>query len=168
MTAGAPYRVVVTGIGIVSPIGIGVRPFWENTLAGKVGVGRLTRFDPRDFNSHVAAQIDDFDVSEHLEHKLYRRTDRYAQFTLVASKQALDDAKFEIGDGGDDVGVWIGSALAGLAFAESQHDSYREHGARAVRPLLAISVFGGAATANVALAFGVRGANVANANSCAA
>ncbi|MBD5654695.1 MAG: beta-ketoacyl-ACP synthase II [Candidatus Eremiobacteraeota bacterium] len=87
---------------------------------------------------------------------------------LVASKQALDDAKFEIGDDGDDVGIWIGSALGGLAFAESQHDSFREHGARAVRPLLAISVFGGAATANVALAFGVRGANVANANSCAA
>jgi 3-oxoacyl-[acyl-carrier-protein] synthase II len=164
----APYRVVVTGIGIVSPIGIGVRSFWENTLAGKVGVGPLTRFDARQFNSHVAAQVDDFDVSAHLEHKHYRRTERYAQFTLVASKQALDDAHYEIGDAGDDVGIWIGSALAGLAFAEQQHDAFREHGAKAVRPLLAISVFGGAATTNVAMAFGVRGPTIANANSCAA
>ena len=164
----APHRVVVTGIGIVSPIGIGVRAFWENTLAGKIGVSALTRFDPMPFNSHVAAQVDDFDVSAYLEHKHYRRTERYAQFTLVASKQALDDAHFEIGDAGDDVGVWIGSALGGLAFAESQHDAFREHGTKAVRPLLAISVFGGSATTNVALAFGARGQNVANANSCAA
>ena len=165
---GAAHRVVVTGIGIVSPIGIGVRPFWENAIAGRIGVGPITRFDARRFNSQVAAQIDDFDVSEHLEHKHYRRTERFAQFTLVASKQALDDAHFEIGDRGDDVGVWIGSALGGLAFAEAQHDAFREHGPKAVRPLLAISVFGGSATTNVALAFGIRGANVANANSCAA
>jgi 3-oxoacyl-[acyl-carrier-protein] synthase II len=168
VSAQPPYRVVVTGIGIVSPIGIGVRSFWENTLAGKVGVGTITRFDARPFNSQVAAQVDGFDVSEHLEPKQYRRTERYAQFTLVASKQALDDANFDVGDGGDDVGIWIGSALGGLAFAEAQHDAFREHGPKGVRPLLAISVFGGSATTNVALAFGVRGQNVANSNSCAA
>ncbi len=162
------HRVVVTGIGVVTPLGIGVRPFWDATLAGTVGVGAITRFDPADFNSHVAAQIDGFDAGDYLEAKLYRRTDRFAQFTLVATQLALDDADVAIGANGDDVGVWIGSALGGLAFAEAQHDAFRDQGARAVRPLLAISVFGGASTTNVALAFGVHGPNVANANSCAA
>jgi len=162
------HRVVVTGIGVVTPLGIGVRPFWDATLAGTVGVGAITRFDPADFNSHVAAQIDGFDAGDYLEAKLYRRTDRFAQFTLVATQLALDDADVAIGADGDDVGVWIGSALGGLAFAEAQHDAFRAQGARAVRPLLAISVFGGASTTNVALAFGVHGPNVANANSCAA
>ena len=167
MTRAAEHRVVVTGIGVVSPIGTGVRDFWRDTLAGKVGVGPLTRFDPQPFGSRVAAQIDDFDPADHLERAQYRRTDRYAQFALVAAKLALDDARFDVGDG-DEVGVWIGSALGGLAFAEEQHDAFLQSGPKVVRPLLAISVFGGAATANVALAFGLRGPNVANSNSCAA
>ncbi len=162
------YRVAVTGLGIVSPLGIGVRPFWNNVLAGTVGVAALSRFDPSAFNSRVAAQVNDFDAGDYLDAKQLRRTERFGQFALAASQLALDDAGFEIGDDGDDVGVWIGSALGGLAFAEAQHDAFREQGARAVRPLLAISVFGGASTTNVAIAFGVRGPNVANSNSCAA
>jgi 3-oxoacyl-[acyl-carrier-protein] synthase II len=164
----APYRVAVTGIGIVSPLGIGVRPFWNNVLAGTVAVSVLSRFDPSAFTSRVAAQIEDFDASDYLDAKQLRRTERFGQFALAASQLALDDARFEIGDGGDEIGVWIGSALGGLAFAEEQHDAFRAQGARAVRPLLAISVFGGASTTNVAIAYGLRGPNVANANSCAA
>ncbi len=168
MSATGLQRVVVTGIGVVTPIGTGVRPFWEAVLAGTVGVGAITRFDPSEFNSHVAAQIDGFDPGDYLDAKLFRRTERFAQFTLAATQLALDDAAVTIGEAGDDIGVWMGSALGGLAFAEAQHDAFRAEGARAVRPLLAISVFGGSATTNVALAFGVRGPNVANANSCAA
>ncbi|MDQ2858814.1 MAG: beta-ketoacyl-ACP synthase II [Candidatus Eremiobacteraeota bacterium] len=168
MNGVALHRVVVTGIGIVSPIGIGVADFWTNTLAGRIGVGPLTRFDPSEFNSHVAAQIDTFDPGALLDTKRLRRTDRFSQFTLVAAQLALDDASAVIAGDGNDSGVWMGSALGGLAFAEEQHTAFRERGARAVRPLLAISVFGGAATTNVALAFGLHGPNVANANSCAA
>ena len=167
MSANA-HRVVVTGIGVVTPIGTGIRAFWDRTLAGDVGVGTITRFDSSGFNSHVAAEVGRFDAGDYLEPKLFRRTERFAQFTLVATQLALDDAGVTIGDAGDDVGVWIGSALGGLAFAEAQHDAFRAEGARAVRPLLAISVFGGTSTTNVALAFGVRGPNIANANSCAA
>ncbi|GAC1567275.1 MAG: beta-ketoacyl-ACP synthase II [Vulcanimicrobiaceae bacterium] len=162
------YRVVVTGIGIVSPLGNGVRAFWDATLDGTVATAPITRFDASPFDSHVAAEIAGFDAGDYLEPKMFRRTDRFAQYTLVATQLALDDADVTIGDDGDDVGVWIGSALGGLAFAEEQHDAFRTVGTRAVRPLLAISVFGGSATTNVALAFGARGANVANANSCAA
>jgi 3-oxoacyl-[acyl-carrier-protein] synthase II len=159
----------VTGIGVVSPIGIGVRDFWKNTLAGKVGTGPLTRFDPSDCDTKIAAQVDDFDASAFIAGKQLRRTDRYSQFAVAAARLALDDAAFDIDDGvRDDAGVWIGSALGGVAFAERQHGAFEREGSRAVRPLLSISVFGAAATTNAALALGFRGPNVANSNSCAA
>jgi 3-oxoacyl-[acyl-carrier-protein] synthase II len=106
----------VTGIGVVSPIGIGVRDFWKNTLAGKVGTGPLTRFDPSDCDTKIAAQVDDFDASDFIAGKQLRRTDRYSQFAVAAARLALDVA----------------------------------------------------ALTNAALAFGLRGPNVANSNSCAA
>ncbi len=162
------HRVAVTGIGIVSPIGIGVRAFWEGTLAGKIGVGALTRFDASGFGSRVAAQIDEFDAAGFVPVKRLRRTDRYAQFSIAAARLAFEDAGLSVDGMGDEIGVWIGSALGGLAFAEEQHSGFHERGAKAVRPLLAISVFVGAGTSNVALEFGLRGPNVANANSCAA
>ena len=165
---GTRYRVVVTGIGIVSPIGIGVDDFWRATLDGTIGVAPVTRFDSSEFGTHVAAQADAFDASDFIDRRTLARTERYGQFALAAAKLALDDARFRVDGSGDDVGVWIGSALGGLAFAEAQHDAYRERGAKAVRPLLAISVFGGASTTNVAIAFDIRGPNVSNANSCAA
>ncbi len=159
----------MTGIGVVSPIGIGVRDFWKNTLAGKVGTGPLTRFDPSDCDTKIAAQVDDFDASDFIARKQLRRTDRYSQFAVAAARLALDDAALDIDDGvRDDAGVWIGSALGGVAFAERQHGAFEREGSRAVRPLLAISVFGAAATTNAALALGLRGPNVANSNSCAA
>ncbi|MFZ1125539.1 MAG: beta-ketoacyl-ACP synthase II [Candidatus Baltobacteraceae bacterium] len=167
---GAAYqhRVAVTGIGIVSPIGTGVRAFWEATLAGEIGVGALTRFDASGFGSRVAAQIDEFDPAGFVPVNRLRRTDRYAQFSIAAARLALEDAAFSIDGKGDEIGVWLGSALGGLAFAEEQHSGFHVRGAKAVRPLLAISVFVGAGTSNVALEFGLRGPNVANANSCAA
>jgi len=159
----------VTGIGVVSPIGIGVGDFWKNTLAGKVGTGPLTRFDPSDCDTKIAAQVDDFDASDFIAGKQLRRTDRYSQFAVAAARLALDDAALDIDDDvRDDAGVWIGSALGGVAFAERQHGAFEREGSRAVRPLLAISVFGAAATTNAALALGLRGPNVANSNSCAA
>jgi 3-oxoacyl-[acyl-carrier-protein] synthase II len=161
-------RVVVTGIGIVSPIGTGVETFWDNALAGTIGVGTLTRFDPSEFGSHMAAQVPVFDPYDYLERKQVARTDRYSQFAIAASRLAIDDAGFDTSAFGSEIGVYIGSALGGLAFAEEQHGAYRERGSRAVRPLLAISVFGAASTANVAIAFGLSGPGVSNSNSCAA
>src|ERR1700688_4692 len=162
------HRVAVTGIGVITPIGTGVREFWGATLAGKIGTKSITRFDPSQFNSHVAAQVDDFDPADYFsDAKRLRRTDRFAQFSVAASRLALEDAGYRI-EHGDEVGVWIGSALGGLAYAEEQHVRYLLQGLRAVKPLLAIAVFGGSATTNIALEFGIRGPNVANSNSCAA
>jgi 3-oxoacyl-[acyl-carrier-protein] synthase II len=161
------YRVVVTGIGVITPIGTGVEAFWEATLAGKIGVGPISRFDASTFRSRVGAEIHDFDPSDYMDGRRQRWTERFAQFSIAGARLALADARFDIGDRGDDFGVYIGTALGGLGFAEAQHTTFLAQGLGAVRPLLAISVFGGAATCNVALEFGIRGPNVANGNSCA-
>ncbi len=162
-----PHRVAVTGIGVITPIGTGLQSFWEATLAGKIGMARVTRFDPSQFSSRVAAQVDNFDPADYLAPKRLRWTERFAQFSIAASRLALDDADYTIEDG-DETGVFIGSALGGLAYAEEQHDRYHAAGIKSVRPLLAIAVFGGTATTNVGIEFGIRGPNIANANSCAA
>src|SRR5579875_3701581 len=162
------YRVVVTGIGIVTPIGTGVERFWNAILAGDVGVDTITRFDTQAYPSRLAGEVRDFDPSDHMDKKRVRWTDRFSQFAVAAARGALADANLEFERGRSDVGVFIGSALGGVAFADEQHDEFRQRGLAAVRPLLAISVFGGAATCNVALEFDLRGPTVANGNSCAA
>ncbi len=162
------HRVAVTGIGAITPLGIGLDALWDGVMAGRSAVRCIDRFDASTFDSRVAAQVDGFDPNDFLAPKRVRWTDRFAQFALASAHMALDDAGLPPDSFGDDAGVWIGSALGGLAYAEEQHDRFRDDGLRAVRPLLAIAVFGGAATTQVAIEFGIRGLNVANANSCAA
>ncbi|MFN2459299.1 MAG: beta-ketoacyl synthase [Candidatus Velthaea sp.] len=164
---GERRRVVVTGIGLVTPLGIGRAAFWRRILAGDVGVTEITRFDASAYRTRIAAQIDDFDPADFISEKRRRWTDRFAQFAIGASRLAFDDAGFHVNGDGSDIGVYLGSALGGLAFADEQHDVFRREGLDAVRPLLAISVFGGAATCNVSMEFGLCGPNVANGNSCA-
>lgn len=161
------HRVAVTGLGVVSPLGIGVKPFWTNVLAKHVAIRTITRFPTAGYASTIAAEIDDFDPAAFVGAKRLRWTDRFSQFALAATRMALEDAALQVAGDGTHTGVFIGSALGGLAYADEQHDVFRGAGLDAVRPLLAISVFGGAATCNVAMEFGIRGPNVANGNSCA-
>ena len=161
------HRVAITGLGVVSPLGIGIEPFWTNVLAEQIAVRTVTRFPTAGYASTVAAEIVGFDAAGFVGGKRLRWTDRFSQFALAATRLAIDDAAFVVDGDGTDTGVFIGSALGGLAYADEQHDVFRTTGLDAVRPLLAISVFGGAATCNVAMEFGIRGPNVANGNSCA-
>ncbi|MBV8644705.1 MAG: beta-ketoacyl-[acyl-carrier-protein] synthase family protein [Candidatus Eremiobacteraeota bacterium] len=160
-------RVAVTGIGVVTPLGIGLPAFWENVLAERVAVAPITRFDTTGYRSRIAAQIDDFEPRDFVARKRLHWTDRFAQFSIAAARLALEDAAYHPNGASHDVGVYLGSALGGLAFADEQHDVFRERGLDAVKPLLAISVFGGSAACNVAIEFDLRGPTVANANSCA-
>ncbi|GAC1541540.1 MAG: beta-ketoacyl-ACP synthase II [Candidatus Velthaea sp.] len=163
----ALHRVAVTGLGVVSPLGIGAQTFWENVVAEKIAVKPLDRFSTGGYRSKIAAQIDDFTPSDFLSEKRQRWTDRFSQFALAASRLALEDARFHVNGNGAEIGVYLGSALGGLAYADEQHDVFRERGLAAVRPLLAIAVFGGASTCNVSMEFGLHGPTVANGNSCA-
>ncbi|HEY0797753.1 MAG TPA: beta-ketoacyl synthase N-terminal-like domain-containing protein, partial [Candidatus Baltobacteraceae bacterium] len=156
------HRVAVTGLGAITPLGIGAERFWDATLARKVATRRITRFDPSHLDSQVAAQIDDFDPSNHMDERRVRRTDRFAQLAIAATQLAFDDAALRVNGDGEEFGIYIGSALSGVAYGEEQHDRYQAEGIGAVRPLLATSVFGGASTCTVAMHFGLQGPNIAN------
>jgi 3-oxoacyl-[acyl-carrier-protein] synthase II len=164
-------RVWITGIGVITAVGIGRDPFWDGLHAGVSPVKRIDRFDPAQFRSQVAAQVDAFEPTDYMDAKAARQTDRFSQFALAAGRLALEDAGLVIGPRtvrGDRVGVYIGSALGGIAYAEVQHERFIERGIRGVAPNLALAVFGGAAPANVGIALGLHGPILSTANSCAA
>jgi 3-oxoacyl-[acyl-carrier-protein] synthase II len=161
-------RVVITGIGAVTPIGSGVEGLWAGVQRGDSAVRTVSRFDPTPFRSRLAAEVDDFDASEHLPPRRVRRLDRFSQFSIVAATQAVDDAGLcRDGEWRVQAGCHIGTALGGVAFAEEQHHAYVCRGAAGVNPSLALSVFGGAGSSNVAIELGLTGPSVANSNSCA-
>jgi 3-oxoacyl-[acyl-carrier-protein] synthase II len=161
-------RVAVTGIGAVTPIGIGKGGLWEGVLANRSAVRAVDRFDASPFPSRVAAQVDGFRPQDHLDAKRARRLDRFSQFSVAAARMAAEDAGWANASRlRDRTGVWIGSALGGVAFGEEQHANYVQRGVRAVAPTLATAVFGGAGASNVSIDLGIRGPAVGNANSCA-
>ncbi|HXP91163.1 MAG TPA: beta-ketoacyl-ACP synthase II [Fibrobacteria bacterium] len=161
-------RVAITGIGALSCVGHGADGLWEGCARGPSGVGPVTRFDPGPFSCKIAGEIRDFDPSAWMDEKIAKRLDRFAQFSLATARMALTDSGLDLDSvDREKVGIYIGSALGGIAFAEEQHAAFLAHGIKAVRPTLAISVFGGASSCNIAMEFGTFGPNVANANSCA-
>lgn len=164
-------RIWVTGIGLVTAIGTGVDAFRAGMRAGQSQVRRIDRFDPSPFRSQVAAQVDDFDPLAWMPPKTARQLDRFSQFALVAGRLAMDDARLIPGANGaahpEQIGIYLGSALGGIAYAEEQHERYLAKGIRHVAPNLALAVFGGAAPANLGIALDVRGPILSTANSCA-
>jgi 3-oxoacyl-[acyl-carrier-protein] synthase II len=164
-------RIWITGLGLVTPIGTGVDAFRDGLRRASSPVKRIDRFDPSPFRSQVAAQVDDFDPLAFMPPKTARQLDRFSQFGMVAGRLALDDAGLRPGSDGaaapERIGIYLGSALGGIAFAEEQHERYIEKGIRQVAPTLALAVFGGAAPANLGIALDVRGPILSTANSCA-
>ena len=164
-------RVWITGIGIVTAIGTGVEAFRAGLRSSHSPIKRLDRFDPAQFRSQVAAQVDGFDPLAWMSAKTARQLDRFSQFGLVAGRLALDDARLVPGvDNGahpERIGIYLGSALGGIAYAEEQHERYLAKGIRQVAPNLALAVFGGAAPANLGISLDVRGPILSTANSCA-
>jgi 3-oxoacyl-[acyl-carrier-protein] synthase II len=164
-------RAFITGIGVITAIGTGVDAFRAGLRAGESPVRRIDRFDPSPFRSQVAAQVDDFDPLAWMPPKTARQLDRFSQFGLVAGQLALEDASLQPGVGGaaspERIGIYLGSALGGIAYAEEQHERYMAKGIRQVAPNLALAVFGGAAPANLGIALDVRGPILSTANSCA-
>jgi 3-oxoacyl-[acyl-carrier-protein] synthase II len=161
-------RVGITGIGAITPIGSGVEGLWRGTIAGRSAVRRVSRFDVSGYRSQVAAQVDDFDPLDHMEAQRARRLDRYSLFAVAAAQQAvLDSGLCLSASEAEHTGVYLGSALGGLSFAEEQHVSFMNSGLRSVNNILALTVFGSASSCNVAMEMGLFGPNQTNANSCA-
>jgi len=130
-------------------------------------VDRVSRFDPNGFSSRIAAEVRDFDPLAYMDAKRARRMDRFAQFSVAAAKQAVEDAGLRLEDEDRDrCGVFVGAALGGGAFAEEQHTIFLREGLRRVRPTLALAVFSGSASCNIAIAHGLTGPTSANSDSC--
>ena len=160
-------RVVVTGIGAVTPIGITRSAMWDGLLAGRSAVRPVTRFDASIYRSQIAAEID-FHPTDFIEERKVKRLDRYGQFTVACSRLAIEDAHLDMSvEDHERVGSTMGSALGGVGFAEEQFGVFLSQGIKNVAVSLATNVFGGAASCNVAIEFGAQGPNSTNAMSCA-
>jgi 3-oxoacyl-[acyl-carrier-protein] synthase II len=161
-------RVAVTGIGALTPIGLTKTGLWEGLLGRKSAVRSITRFDPSIFRSRNAAEINDYMPADHLDQKRAKRLDRFAQFSVVTARMALEDAELDLDrEDRNRIGSTMGTALGGIAYAEGQLAHFLEGGLRAVDATLALAVFGGASSCNIAIELGVHGPNSTNAMSCA-
>lgn len=162
-------RAVITGLGPITAVGIGREEFWNGLRAQKSGVRRVESFDSSIFNAHCAAEIPNWNPEQYFPPHRLKRLDRYAQFAVGSAKLALADAGIEWSreHPQDRVGVSFGTALGGVANAESEHAHFLKKGARGVNQTLALQVFGGSAHTNIAIEFGFRGVGTTNSNSCA-
>src|ERR687897_1582594 len=161
-------RVVITGIGAITPIGLGVEGLWNGLRRRKSAIRCITRFDPSMFKSRMAGEVVDFSPSDHIEERRVRRLDSFSQFSVAATRMALADAGLDPErEDPDRIGAMMGTALGGVAHGESQYRNFMTGGPRAVDPGLALTVFAGAASCNIAIEFGFTGPNSTNGMSCA-
>ena len=161
-------RVAITGIGPITAVGIGADAFWDGLRRRRSPIRRLTRFDSAPWRSHLAAEIDDFEAEDYMDARYGRRLDRFGQFSVAATRLALQDAALDATSlDGERVAVQMGSALGGVAYAEEQTTRLFTGGIRAVDPRVALTTFGGAASCLVAIEFGFSGPNSTNSMSCA-
>lgn len=161
-------RVVVTGIGAVTPIGHGTAGLWQGVLRGRSAVRRITHFDPSSLPARIAAEVDHFEPADYLESRPLKRLDRCSQFAVASSCMAVEDAGVDLArEDRTRVGVCIGSALGGAAFAERQHQQFLLGGMRCVEPHLALQMFVGAGSCCTAILLGLTGYSTSNADSCA-
>jgi 3-oxoacyl-[acyl-carrier-protein] synthase II len=162
-------RVVITGLGPITSVGIGKENFWRGLRAEKSGIQAISSFDTSDFNAHCGGEIPNWTPEDYFPPHRLKRLDRYAQFAVASARLALEDAgiPYSKEQPQDRVGVSFGTALGGIANAEYQHAHYLKKGTRGVNQTLALQVFGGSAHSNIAIEFGFRGVGTTNSNSCA-
>jgi 3-oxoacyl-[acyl-carrier-protein] synthase II len=162
-------RVVITGMGALTPIGETVEENWANIRAGKSGIKRISYFDTEAYGVYSAGEMPGFDPGHYLPVVRLKRLDRYAALAVVAARQAVEDAGLDLDpeEPRYDVGVSWGSALGGISNAEEEHVKFLQKGPKGVKKTLALNVFGGSAHTNVAIEYSLRGVATTNSNSCA-
>ena len=160
-------RVVVTGLGIVSPVGIGVAAAWANIVAGVSGITRITRFDTEGFPSRIAGEVKGFDVSKYLSAKEARRFDTFIHYGLVATMEAITDAGLDGYDGDKDrCGVSVGSGIGGLPMIEETQRAYMQGGVRKISPFFVPGTIINMVAGLVSIHYGFRGPNLATVSAC--
>ena len=161
-------RVVVTGMGVISPVGNHLNDFWNSLLEGKSGIGYITQFDTTEFPVKIAGEVKDFNPENWIDKKEARRMDRFTQFAIAAAKMALEDAKLSINDqNAHRIGVYIGSGIGGLQTIEDQHKVLLEKGPKRISPFFIPMLIGNMASGQVSILTGAKGPNSAPVSACA-
>jgi len=160
-------RVVITGLGAITPLGTGVQKSWDALLQGRSGISRITHFDPGDLPVHIAGEVKDFDPADYIEPKEIKKMDRFIHFALAASQMAVDDAQLKIdSSNADRVGVIIGSGIGGLPMIEHYTKVLNERGYRRITPFFIPMSIINLASGRVSIRFGAKGPNSAVVTAC--
>ncbi|MEK6778543.1 MAG: beta-ketoacyl-ACP synthase II [Candidatus Deferrimicrobiota bacterium] len=162
-------KVVVTGLGAVTPLGIGVGPTWEAVLAGRSGISKITRFDTAEFPTRIAAEIKEFHPEDFVDRKEIKRMDPFIQIAMAAAHLAMEDSGLAIDEAlGPRVGVYVGSGLGGLSTLEHYHKAYLEGGVRKISPFFIPMLISNLAPGHIAMKYGAKGPNITTTTACAA
>ncbi|MCE5180472.1 MAG: beta-ketoacyl-ACP synthase II [Betaproteobacteria bacterium] len=160
-------RVVITGLGIISPVGNTVEQAWSNILAGKSGISRITRFDASAISSQIAGEVKDFDVTQYISAKEARRMDTFIHYGLAAGIQAIKDSGIVVTpESAERIGVNIGSGIGGLPMIEDTHNTYLEGGPRKISPFFIPGTIINMISGNLSIMFGLKGPNLAMVTAC--
>ena len=160
-------RVVITGLGIISPVGIGVEESWGNVMSGKSGITRITRFDASSFSSQIAGEVKGFDVSAYLPAKEARRMDIFIHYGMAAAMEAFKDSGLEVTEkNAEMIGVNIGSGIGGLPSIEETHNVYLAGGARKISPFFIPGTIINMISGNFSIMYGLKGPNLAMVTAC--
>ncbi|HNB67106.1 beta-ketoacyl synthase N-terminal-like domain-containing protein, partial [Accumulibacter sp.] len=164
----ASRRVVVTGLGIVSPVGNTVEEAWQNVLAGRSGIGRITRFDASSFPVQIAGEVKGFEIGTYLSPKEARRMDVFIHYGMAAGIQAIRDAGLEVGPpNAERIGLSIGSGIGGLPMIESTCDDFAAGGVRKISPFFVPGSIINMISGNLSIMYGYKGPNLSLVSACA-
>jgi 3-oxoacyl-[acyl-carrier-protein] synthase II len=160
-------RVVITGLGAISPVGIGIPTVWQNIVAGKSGITNITHFDASSMAAQIAGEVKDFDVTQFLSSKDARRMDRFIHFGLVAGIEAFKDSGLEVSErNAERIGVNIGSGIGGLPMIENTHNDYLAAGPRKISPFFIPGTIINMISGNLSVMYGLKGPNLAMVSAC--
>jgi 3-oxoacyl-[acyl-carrier-protein] synthase II len=162
-------RVVVTGVGLVSSLGIGTQANWDALCAGQSGIGRITRFDASAFSTQIAGEVKDFDPLAFIEKKEIKKVDTFIQYAIAASQFAVDDARLVVSpEEAPRIGVYIASGIGGFGTIEREHKAFLDGGPRRISPFFIPSAIINLASGQVSIRFGAKGPNSATCTACSA
>lgn len=151
-------RVVVTGMGAITPIGLGVDEFWDSVKQGKTGFGTITKFDASEYKCHLAAEVKGFEGKNYMDFKAAKRMELFCQYAVAATKEAMEDAGLDMEkEDAYKVGVSVGSGIGSLQAMEREHSKLLEKGPNKVNPLLVPLMICNMAAGNVSIQFGLKG-----------
>jgi len=164
---GNPRRIVITGIGLVSPLGLGAEKNWESLKAGRSGITRISKFDTQDFSSQIAGEVSDFDPLEFFEKKESKKMDPFIQYAVTAAEAAVEDSGIERDQlKGDRTGVYVGSGIGGISSIEENHKILLEKGPKRISPFFLICTVINEASGQISIRTKSGGPNLANATAC--